>query len=68
MKAGEKINYDDDMVVVLDGKNVLCRGIEDYNPYSNAPWKFIVTTKDGRCHYEYFDRVLHHTITMWKVS
>lgn len=69
MKAGGRVVYGDDLVIVKDGKNILYQGIDDYNPYNQAPWKFVVTTKDGRGHYEFFDgNVLHRTITMWKVS
>lgn len=53
MRAGNRINYDDSLVVVMkDGKEVY-RGIEDYNPMKGQWWKFVETTKDGRGHYEY---------------
>ena len=36
-----KIQFDDDMVIVVDnnGKE-LYRGIEDYEPMKNEPWKW----------------------------
>ena len=52
MRAGKRINYEDDLIVILDGKKVLYQGLEDYDPMKCEPWKFVQTTKDGRGHYE----------------
>lgn len=53
MKAGKRVHYEDELVVVLDGKTEVYRGMEDYNPYKREYWKWVETTKDGRGHYEW---------------
>lgn len=53
MKAGRRIEYEDDLVVVTSGKTVIYSGLEDYEPMRNANWKFVKTTKDGKGHYEF---------------
>ena len=54
MKAGNRINYDDDLVVVIDNKNnVVYRGLEDYEPFKREYWRFVETTKSGKGHYEW---------------
>lgn len=53
MRAGNRINYDDDLVVVVSKGKVIYSGLEDYEPDKDAPWKFVKTTKSGKGHYEY---------------
>ena len=55
MKAGRRIQYEDDLVVVTQGKKIIYKGLEDYCPMRDLPWKFVVTTKEGKGHYEYAD-------------
>lgn len=52
MRANKRIIYEDDLVVVMDGKRVVYKGMEDYEPMKYEPWEFKVTTKDGKGHYE----------------
>ena len=52
MRAGNRINYEDDLVIVLHGSRVIYKGIEDYEPMKHGPWEFVQTTKDGKGHYE----------------
>ena len=53
MKASGQIEYEDDLVVVTEGKEIIYKGMEDYEPMKDAPWRFIATTKSGKGHYEY---------------
>ena len=52
MKAGKRINYEDDLVVVLEGNRTIYTGLEDYDPMKYEPWVFVPTTKDDKGHYE----------------
>lgn len=52
MKAGKRIEYEDDVVIVTNKNKVMYKGIEDYEPMKDANWKFVVTTKSGKGHYE----------------
>lgn len=53
MKAGKRISYEDDLVVVFQGREEVYRGEEDYEPYKREDWRWVKTTKDGRGHYEW---------------
>lgn len=53
MKAGRRIEYEDDLVVVMSGNKEVYRGLEDYEPMKDEPWRFIETTKAGKGHYEF---------------
>lgn len=35
-----RINYDDDFVVVMVGSQEIYKGIEDYEPMKDEPWKW----------------------------
>ena len=53
MKAGDRIEFEDDLVAVFDGKTEVYRGMEDYEPCKREAWRFVKTTKDGRGYYEW---------------
>ncbi len=53
MKAGKRIQYEDDLVVVTKKGKEIYKGMEDYEPMKYADWVFKETTKDGKGHYEY---------------
>ena len=54
MRAGGRINYEDDLVVVLNAKGKkIYSGIEDYEPNKYEAWRFVTTTKTGKGHYEW---------------
>ncbi len=53
MKAGKRIQADDDIVVVVKGRQVIYEGLEDYEPMKNECWRFVRTTQNGRGHYEF---------------
>lgn len=54
MKAGDRIEFEDDLVVVVDKDGAhIYRGMEDDEPYKREPWRFVVTTKSGKGHYEW---------------
>lgn len=55
MRAGTRIDAEDDLVVVILGKNEIYKGLEDYDPFKNENWKWVTTTKDGRGHYELYN-------------
>lgn len=38
LHEGRKIDFDDDIVKVYDGKKVIYHGLEDYEPMNNEPW------------------------------
>ena len=53
MRAGKQVRFEDDIVVVLKGKEVVYRGMEDYEPMRREMWEFIETTKDGKGYYKF---------------
>lgn len=53
VNAGHKINFDDDLVVVMKDNQVVYKGIEDNEPMKDDPWVFVPTTKTGKGHYKY---------------
>lgn len=54
MKAGKRIQYEDELVVVVDKDGThIYRGMEDYEPHKRELWRFVVTTKSGKGHYEW---------------
>lgn len=55
MKAGRRIYYEDDMVIVMKGRKEVYRGLEDYEPMKREMWIFVETTKSGKGHYEFGD-------------
>ena len=40
MSRCRRINYDDDLVIVKKGKEVIYRGLEDYEPLKDEPWRW----------------------------
>ena len=52
MKAGDKIKYEDDLVVVTEKGKEIYKGLEDYEPMRYEPWVWKFTTKSGKGHYE----------------
>lgn len=53
VKSGGRINYDDDLVRVVDSKGkVVYQGIEDYNPMRDERYEFVPTTKDNKGYYK----------------
>ena len=41
MDKGNRIDYEDDLVVVYDaGGEIIYKGMEDYEPYKDEPWKW----------------------------
>ena len=54
MRAGQEIYYENNVVVVVDPKGKkIYRGYEEYEPNKYVPWKFVITTKNGKGHYEW---------------
>ena len=54
MKAGNRIVFEDELVVVVDKDGThIYRGMEDYEPHKSELWRFVVTTKSGKGHYEW---------------
>ena len=37
---GKRINYDDNIVIVYNGKEEIYRGLEDYEPLKYEPWRW----------------------------
>jgi hypothetical protein len=41
-----QVNFEDDMVIVFNGNGeVIYKGIEDYEPMNDEPWKYDPTEK-----------------------
>ena len=53
LRASGRIEYDNDLVVVIDKSKIIYKGLEDYEPMKYEAWKFVETTKSGKGHYEY---------------
>ncbi len=53
MKAGKRIQYEDEFVVVTKNDKIVYSGLEDYEPMKREMWIFVMTTKDGKGHYEF---------------
>ena len=52
MKAGDKIKYEDDLVVVTEKGKEIYKGLEDYETMKYEPWVWKKKKKNGKGHYE----------------
>lgn len=48
MRKGRRIEFDDDVVIVYKGQDVIYHGIEDFEPMKDEAWTF--NEKDGAYH------------------